>query len=64
MHVVVANEKVKDVAPHADSCKENALFKTLCTRPTECTVIPEGALVLTRMSQVWRNKNTCPSFVR
>ncbi|MFS7999307.1 hypothetical protein Hanom_Chr12g01164531 [Helianthus anomalus] len=45
-----AKDKFKDEGPPADAYVENALFKRLSQRPSECTVIPEGALVMAGMS--------------
>ncbi|MFS7888918.1 hypothetical protein Hanom_Chr00s000002g01600651 [Helianthus anomalus] len=39
-------ERFKDDDPPADAYIKNALFKTLSQHPSECQVIPEGALVL------------------
>ncbi|MFS7968285.1 hypothetical protein Hanom_Chr09g00795661 [Helianthus anomalus] len=41
-----AKDKFKDDGPPADTYVENALFKRLSQSPSECTVIPEGALVM------------------
>ncbi|MFS7961149.1 hypothetical protein Hanom_Chr08g00711411 [Helianthus anomalus] len=58
-----ANEKFKDDGPPADAYVENALFKRLSKRPSECTVIPEGALVMAGMSLL-RNSRLYPAFQR
>ncbi|MFS7889767.1 hypothetical protein Hanom_Chr00s000005g01610931 [Helianthus anomalus] len=50
-----AKDKFKDDGPPGDAYVENALFKSLCQRPSECTVIPEGALVMAGMSLIWRD---------
>ncbi|MFS7939580.1 hypothetical protein Hanom_Chr05g00453461 [Helianthus anomalus] len=47
-------DKVKDDGPPKDAYVANALFKRLCECPSECTVIPEGALVMAGMSLLWR----------
>ncbi|MFS7961413.1 hypothetical protein Hanom_Chr08g00714711 [Helianthus anomalus] len=60
--VMVPMEKVKDIAPHIDEYKENALFKILCVHPYECIVIPKGALVLIGISQTWKSNQLYPGF--
>ncbi|MFS7929955.1 hypothetical protein Hanom_Chr04g00338471 [Helianthus anomalus] len=57
-------EKFKDEGPPADAYFENALFKRLNQRPSECQVIPEGALVLDGMSLLWRDSRLYPTFQR
>ncbi|KAJ0734651.1 hypothetical protein HanPI659440_Chr11g0422541 [Helianthus annuus] len=59
-----AKEKFKDDGPPVDAYVENALFKRLSQRPSECTVIPEGALVMAWMSLLWRDSRLYPSFQR
>ncbi|MFS7979473.1 hypothetical protein Hanom_Chr10g00927701 [Helianthus anomalus] len=44
-------EKFKDEGPPSAAYIENALFKKLNQRPSECTIIPEGALVMVGMSK-------------
>ncbi|MFS8010013.1 hypothetical protein Hanom_Chr14g01291981 [Helianthus anomalus] len=46
---------VKDDSPSEDAYISNALYTRLCDRPFECTVIPEGALVMAGMSLLWRD---------
>ncbi|KAJ0539783.1 hypothetical protein HanHA300_Chr08g0290381 [Helianthus annuus] len=55
-------EKVKDDGPPEDAYVANALYTKLCGRPFECTVIPEGALVMAGMSLLWRDIKLYPSF--
>ncbi|MFS7939771.1 hypothetical protein Hanom_Chr05g00455871 [Helianthus anomalus] len=43
-------DKVKDDGPPEDAYVANALYTRLCGCPFECTVIPEGALVMAGMS--------------
>ncbi|MFS7999261.1 hypothetical protein Hanom_Chr12g01163981 [Helianthus anomalus] len=50
-----AKDKFKDEGSRADAYVENALFKRLSQRPSECTVIPEGALVMAGMSLLWHD---------
>ncbi|KAJ0704267.1 hypothetical protein HanPI659440_Chr14g0560751 [Helianthus annuus] len=57
-------DKVKDDAPPADSYASNALYVKLCGRPFECTIIPEGALVMAGMSLLWPDIRRYPSFQR
>ncbi|KAJ0715100.1 hypothetical protein HanPI659440_Chr13g0497241 [Helianthus annuus] len=57
-------DKVKDDGPPKDAYVGNALFKRLCECPSECTVIPEGALVMAGMSLLWRDIKLYPSFRR
>ncbi|KAJ0715450.1 hypothetical protein HanPI659440_Chr13g0501281 [Helianthus annuus] len=57
-------EKVKDDGPPKGAYTANALFKRLCQCPSECTVIPEGALVMAGMSLLWRDIRLYPSFQR
>ncbi|MFS7986704.1 hypothetical protein Hanom_Chr11g01013421 [Helianthus anomalus] len=59
-----AKDKFKDDGPPADVFIENALFKRLSQRPSECSVIPEGALVMAGMSLLWRNSRLYPAFQR
>ncbi|MFS7920496.1 hypothetical protein Hanom_Chr03g00225571 [Helianthus anomalus] len=59
-----AKEKFKDDGPPADAYVENALFKRLSQRPSECSVIPEGALVMAGMSLLWRDSWLYPAFQR
>ncbi|MFS8034113.1 hypothetical protein Hanom_Chr17g01577401 [Helianthus anomalus] len=61
---LVSKEKFKDDGPPADAYFENALFKRLSQRLSECQVIPEGALVKARMSLLWRNSRLYPAFQR
>ncbi|MFS7964752.1 hypothetical protein Hanom_Chr08g00754031 [Helianthus anomalus] len=49
-----AKDKFKDGGPPFDAYVQNALFKRLSQCPSECTVIPEGALVMAGMSLIWR----------
>ncbi|MFS7888920.1 hypothetical protein Hanom_Chr00s000002g01600671 [Helianthus anomalus] len=57
MHLreMAPKETFKDDCPTADAYIKNALFKTLSQHPSECQVIPEGALVLVGMSLLWRD---------
>ncbi|KAJ0701401.1 hypothetical protein HanOQP8_Chr10g0378951 [Helianthus annuus] len=57
-------EKVKDEGPPEDAYVANALYTKLCGRPFECTVIPEGALVMAGMSLLWHDVKLYPSFRR
>ncbi|MFS7902765.1 hypothetical protein Hanom_Chr01g00015111 [Helianthus anomalus] len=57
-------DKVKDESPQEDTYIANALYTRLCGRPFECTVIPEGALVMAGMSLLWRDIKQYPSFRR
>ncbi|MFS7918734.1 hypothetical protein Hanom_Chr03g00204581 [Helianthus anomalus] len=57
-------DKVKDNGPPKDAYVENALFKRLCQCPSECTRIPEGALVMAGMSLLWRDIRLYPYFQR
>ncbi|KAJ0554071.1 hypothetical protein HanRHA438_Chr08g0357821 [Helianthus annuus] len=57
-------DKVKDDAPPADLYASNALYVKLCGRPFECTIIPEGALVMAGMSLLWPDMKRYPSFQR
>ncbi|MFS7997093.1 hypothetical protein Hanom_Chr12g01137681 [Helianthus anomalus] len=59
-----AKEKLKDDGPPADAYVENTLFKRLSQCPSECTVIPEGGLVMEKMSLLWRNSRLYPTFKR
>ncbi|MFS7914380.1 putative phospholipase C, phosphatidylinositol-specific, Y domain-containing protein [Helianthus anomalus] len=59
-----SKEKFKDEGPPADAYIENALFKKLSKPPSECQVIPEGALVLVGMSLLWRDSRLYPAFQR
>ncbi|KAJ0467634.1 hypothetical protein HanIR_Chr14g0687481 [Helianthus annuus] len=59
-----AKDKFKDDGPPADAYIENALFKRLSQRPSECQLIPEGALVKAGMSLPWRNSWLYPAFQR
>ncbi|KAJ0703966.1 hypothetical protein HanPI659440_Chr14g0557411 [Helianthus annuus] len=56
-----AKDRFKDDGPPADAYIENALFKRLSQHPSECTVIPEGALVMAGMSLLWRNSQLYPA---
>ncbi|MFS8017727.1 hypothetical protein Hanom_Chr15g01383821 [Helianthus anomalus] len=58
------NDNVKEDGPPKDAYVENALFKRLCEYPFECTVLPEGALVMAGMSLLWRDIRLYPSFQR
>ncbi|MFS8008152.1 hypothetical protein Hanom_Chr14g01269341 [Helianthus anomalus] len=40
------------------------MYTRLCGRPFECTVIPEGALVMAGMSLLWRDIKQYISFRR
>ncbi|MFS7948093.1 hypothetical protein Hanom_Chr06g00555911 [Helianthus anomalus] len=55
-------DKVSDDGPPKDAYVENDLFKRLCERPSECSVIPEGALVMAGISLLWRDIRLYPSF--
>ncbi|MFS7922287.1 hypothetical protein Hanom_Chr03g00247311 [Helianthus anomalus] len=57
-------DKVKDDGPPKDAYVENTLFKRLCQCPSECIVIPEGALVMAGMNLLWRDIRLYPSFQR
>ncbi|KAJ0611431.1 hypothetical protein HanHA300_Chr01g0015731 [Helianthus annuus] len=57
-------DKVKDDGPSEDAYVSNVLYTKLCGRPFECTVIPEGALVMAGMSLLWRDIRRYPSFQR
>ncbi|KAJ0648391.1 hypothetical protein HanOQP8_Chr15g0569681 [Helianthus annuus] len=57
-------DKVKDDGPPKDAYVANALDMRLCGCPFECTVIPEGALVMAGMSLLWRDIKLYPSFRR
>ncbi|KAF5786019.1 hypothetical protein HanXRQr2_Chr10g0435651 [Helianthus annuus] len=57
-------DKVRDDGPSKDAYVSNALYTKLCGRPFECTVIPEGALVMAGMSLLWRDIKQYPSFRR
>ncbi|KAJ0534604.1 hypothetical protein HanIR_Chr09g0421601 [Helianthus annuus] len=57
-------DNVKDDGPSEDAYMSNALYTRLCGRPFECTVIPEGALVMAGMSLLWRDIKQYPSFRR
>ncbi|KAJ0933129.1 hypothetical protein HanPSC8_Chr04g0181451 [Helianthus annuus] len=59
-----SKDKVKDEAPPADLYASNALYVKLCGRPFECTIIPEGALVMAGMSLLWLDIKRYPSFQR
>ncbi|MFS7917628.1 hypothetical protein Hanom_Chr03g00191331 [Helianthus anomalus] len=59
-----AKDKFKDEGSPADAYVQNALFKRLSQCPSECTVIPEGALVMAGMSLIWRDMRLYPSFQR
>ncbi|MFS7985600.1 hypothetical protein Hanom_Chr11g01000331 [Helianthus anomalus] len=59
-----AKDKFKDEGPPADAYIENALFKKLSQHPSECTVIPEGVLVMAGMSLLWQDIRLYPSFYR
>ncbi|KAJ0520241.1 hypothetical protein HanIR_Chr10g0457211 [Helianthus annuus] len=59
-----AKDKFKDDGPPADAYIENALFKRLSQRPSECQVIPEGVLLMTDMSLLWRNSRLYPALQR
>ncbi|MFS7963277.1 hypothetical protein Hanom_Chr08g00736231 [Helianthus anomalus] len=56
--------KVKDEAPPKDAYVSNSLYTKLCGHPSECTVIPEGALVMAGMSLSWHDIKLYPSFRR
>ncbi|KAJ0520652.1 hypothetical protein HanIR_Chr10g0461731 [Helianthus annuus] len=57
-------DKVKDDAPPEDAYASNVLYIKLCGRPFECTIIPEGALVMAGMSLLWPDIKRYPSFQR
>ncbi|MFS8020093.1 hypothetical protein Hanom_Chr15g01411481 [Helianthus anomalus] len=57
-------EIVKDEGTPKDAYVANALYTKLCGCPSECTVIPEGALVMAGMSLLWRDIKLYPSFRR
>ncbi|KAM0027647.1 hypothetical protein Hdeb2414_s0019g00542631 [Helianthus debilis subsp. tardiflorus] len=57
-------DKFKDDGPPTDAYVENALFKRLSQRPSECIVIPEAALVMAGMSLLWYDIRLYPSFQR
>ncbi|KAM0067891.1 hypothetical protein Hdeb2414_s0002g00066631 [Helianthus debilis subsp. tardiflorus] len=57
-------DNVKDDGPSEDAYISNALYTKLCGRPFECTVIPEGALVMAGMSLLWHDIRQYPSFQR
>ncbi|MFS8031638.1 hypothetical protein Hanom_Chr17g01548221 [Helianthus anomalus] len=57
-------DKVKVEAPPKDAYVSNALYTKLCGHPSECTVIPEGALVMTGMNLSWRDIKLYPSSRR
>ncbi|KAJ0622679.1 hypothetical protein HanIR_Chr01g0023381 [Helianthus annuus] len=57
-------DKVKDEGPSEDAYVSNALYTKMCGHPFECTVIPEGALVMAGMSLLWRDIRRYPSFQR
>ncbi|MFS7922276.1 hypothetical protein Hanom_Chr03g00247201 [Helianthus anomalus] len=57
-------DKVKDDCPPKDAYVENTLFKRPCQCPSECIVIPEGALVMAGMSLLRRDIKLYPSFQR
>ncbi|MFS7913172.1 hypothetical protein Hanom_Chr02g00138701 [Helianthus anomalus] len=57
-------DKVKDEAPPKDVYVSNALYTKLCGHPSECMVIPEGALVMAGMSLSWHDIKLYPSFRR
>ncbi|MFS7998086.1 hypothetical protein Hanom_Chr12g01149531 [Helianthus anomalus] len=59
-----AEDKVKDEGPSEDAFVANALYTRLCGHPFDCTVIPEGALVMAGMSLLWRDIKLFPSFRR
>ncbi|MFS7948502.1 hypothetical protein Hanom_Chr06g00560741 [Helianthus anomalus] len=59
-----AKDKFKDEGTPADAYVENALFKMLSQRLSECTVIPEGALVMAGMSLLWQDIRLYHSFQR
>ncbi|MFS7936477.1 hypothetical protein Hanom_Chr05g00416031 [Helianthus anomalus] len=61
---IASKEKFKDEGPPADAYIENALFKKLSQHPSECQLIPEGALVLVGMILLWRDSRLYPSFQR
>ncbi|MFS7986818.1 hypothetical protein Hanom_Chr11g01014671 [Helianthus anomalus] len=57
-------DTVKDDGPPEDAYVANALYTRLCRRPFVCTVITDGALVMARMSLLWRDIKLYPSFRR
>ncbi|KAJ0743358.1 hypothetical protein HanPI659440_Chr10g0374891 [Helianthus annuus] len=57
-------DKFKDDGPPADAYVEMVLFKKFSQRPSECMVIPEGALVMTGMSLLWRDSWLYLAFQR
>ncbi|MFS8003330.1 hypothetical protein Hanom_Chr13g01212741 [Helianthus anomalus] len=60
--VMSAKEKVNDIALPKAEYQENALFKALIFRPSECLVLPEGTLALVGMSLGWRDVQIYPAF--
>ncbi|MFS8003970.1 hypothetical protein Hanom_Chr13g01220071 [Helianthus anomalus] len=61
---MVPKEIFKDDGPPTDAYIENALFKRLSQHPSECQVIPKGALMLVGMSLMWRDSRLYPAFER
>ncbi|KAF5786225.1 hypothetical protein HanRHA438_Chr10g0450341 [Helianthus annuus] len=57
-------DKFKDDGPAADAYIVNTLFKRLSQHPSECTVIPEGALVMAGMSLLCHDIWLYPSLKR
>ncbi|MFS7978670.1 hypothetical protein Hanom_Chr10g00918201 [Helianthus anomalus] len=57
-------DKVKDEGPPKDAYMAISLYTKLCGHPSECTVIPEGALVMVGMSLLWCDIKLYPSFRR
>ncbi|KAF5769916.1 hypothetical protein HanXRQr2_Chr14g0653711 [Helianthus annuus] len=57
-------DKVKDDVPSEDAYVSNVLYIKLCGRPFECTITPEGALVMAGMSLLWSDIRRYPSFQR
>ncbi|MFS8028687.1 hypothetical protein Hanom_Chr16g01513341 [Helianthus anomalus] len=57
-------DKVQDEAPPKDAYVANVLYTKLCGRTFVCTVIPDGALVMARMSLLWYDIKMYPSFRR
>ncbi|KAJ0519760.1 hypothetical protein HanIR_Chr10g0451831 [Helianthus annuus] len=55
---------LKDDGPSEDVYVSNVLYMKLCGRPFECTIIPEGALVMAGMSLLWPDIRRYPSFQR
>ncbi|KAF5782371.1 hypothetical protein HanRHA438_Chr11g0507711 [Helianthus annuus] len=57
-------DKVQDEAHPKDAYVAKALYRRLCERPSVCTVIPDGALVMAGMSLLRQDVKLYPSFWR